>query len=74
PLAAPLMLGLGVDSLSMSSGSLLKVKWVMRSFARSNARQLTNLALKMEDSSQVINFMQGALDDMGLGRLIRPGR
>jgi len=74
PLAAPLMLGLGVDSLSMSSGSLLKVKWVMRSFSRSNARQLTNLALKMEDSSQVINFMQGALDDMGLGRLIRPGR
>lgn len=74
PLAAPLMLGLGIDSLSMSSGSLLKVKWVMRSFARSNARQLTKLALKMEDARQVINFMQGALDDMGLGRLIRPGR
>jgi phosphotransferase system enzyme I (PtsP) len=74
PLAAPLMLGLGVDSLSMSAGSLLKVKWVMRSFARSNARQLTNLALKMEDAGQVINFMKGALDDMGLGRMIRPGR
>jgi phosphotransferase system enzyme I (PtsP) len=74
PLAAPLMLGLGVDSLSMSSGSLLKVKWVLRSFARSNARQLTNLALRMEDASQVINFMKGALDDMGLGRLVRPGR
>jgi phosphotransferase system enzyme I (PtsP) len=68
------MLGLGVDSLSMSSGSLLKVKWVMRSFARSNARQLTNLVLRMEDATQVVNFMGGALDDMGLGRLVRPGR
>ena len=74
PLAAPLMLGLGVDSLSMSSGSLLKVKWVIRGFSRSNARQLSKLALRMENSSQVKNFMEGALDDMGLGRLFRPGR
>ena len=74
PLATPLMLGLRVDSLSMSAGSLLKVKWVMRSFSRSNARQLTQLALRMEDASQVKNFMEGALDDMGLGRLVRPGR
>ena len=72
PLAAPLMLGLGVNSLSMSSGSFLKVKWVIRSFSRSNARQLTKLALRMEDANQVINFMQGALDEMGLGRLVRP--
>lgn len=74
PLATPLMLGLGVDSLSMSSGSLLKVRWVMRSFSSSNARQLTRLALRMEDARQVKSFMEGALDDMGLGRLVRPGR
>jgi phosphotransferase system enzyme I (PtsP) len=74
PLAAPLLLGLEVDSLSMSAGSLLKVKWVIRSFSRSHARQLTNLALRMEDASQVRNFMGGALDDMGLGRLVRPSR
>lgn len=74
PLAAPLLLGLGIDSLSMSSGSLLKVKWVMRSFSRSNARQLTRLSLRMENSRQVRNFMEGALDDMGLGRLVRPSR
>lgn len=74
PLATPLLLGLGVDSLSMSSGSLLKVKWVMRSFSRSNARQLTRHALRMESTTQVKNFMEGVLDDMGLGRLVRPGR
>jgi phosphotransferase system enzyme I (PtsP) len=58
----------------MSSGSLLKVKWVMRSFSRSNARQLAQLALRMDDAGQVKRFMEGALDDMGLGRLVRPGR
>ncbi len=69
PLAAPLLLGLGVDSLSMSSGSLLKVKWVIRSFSRSQARQLTKLTLRMESANQIKSFMEGALDDMGLGRL-----
>lgn len=74
PLATPLLMGLGVDSLSMSSGSLLKVKWVLRSFSCSNARQLSRLALRMENAEQVARFMEGALDDMGLGRLVRPGR
>ncbi|VAW81694.1 FIG001592: Phosphocarrier protein kinase/phosphorylase, nitrogen regulation associated, partial [hydrothermal vent metagenome] len=32
PAAALLLLGMGVDSLSMSSASLLRVKWVLRSF------------------------------------------
>ena len=74
PLAAPLLLGLDVDSLSMSSGSLLKVKWVIRSFNRNHARQLTKLALRMDNANQVKSFMEGALDDMGLGRLSRASK
>jgi phosphotransferase system enzyme I (PtsP) len=74
PLAAPLMLGLDVDSLSMSSGSLLKVKWVIRSFSRSHARQLTKHAMRMESAAQVKGFMEGALEDMGLGRLSRASK
>jgi len=74
PLATILMMGLGVDSLSMSAGSLNKVKWVVRSFSVSRARQLLQAALRMEDAQQVRRFMEGALDDMGLGGLFRPGR
>jgi len=74
PLAAPLLLGLGVDSLSMSSGSLLKVKWVIRNFNRNHAKQLVNHALRMENALQVKHFMEGALDDMGMGRLVRPSQ
>ncbi|MEJ2575298.1 MAG: phosphoenolpyruvate--protein phosphotransferase [Gammaproteobacteria bacterium] len=74
PLATILLIGLGVDSLSMSAGSVLKVKWVVRSVSVSRARQLFKAALRMEDAQQVRRFMEGALDDMGLGGLVRPGR
>jgi phosphotransferase system enzyme I (PtsP) len=74
PLATILLMGLGVDSLSMSAGSLMKVKWVVRSFSVSRARQLLHAALRKEDAQQVRRFMEGALDDMGLGGLFRPGR
>ncbi len=74
PLATILLMGLGVDSLSMSAGALMKVKWVVRSFSVLRARQLLQAALRMEDAQQVRRFMEGALDDMGLGGLFRPGR
>jgi phosphotransferase system enzyme I (PtsP) len=73
-MAAVLLLGLGVDSLSMSAGALLRVKWAIRSFSRSRARQLLLAALRMEDAGQVRRFLQGALEDMGLGGLVRAGR
>ena len=74
PLATILLIGLGFDSLSMSAGSLLRVKWVTRSVSVSRARQLLKAALRMEDAQQIRRFMEGALDDMGLGGLVRPGR
>ena len=74
PLATILLMGLGVDSLSMSAGALMKVKWVVRSFSVLRARQLLQAALRMEDAQQVRRFMESALDDMGLGGLFRPGR
>jgi len=74
PLAAVLMVGLGVDSLSMSAGSLLKVKWVIRSCSQSRARQYLNMVMRMEEADQVKRFMEGVLDDMGLGGLFRPGK
>ena len=72
PLAAVLLMGMGVESLSMSAGSLLKVKWVIRSFSKSRARQLVQVALRMEDAQQVHRFMEGVLAEMGLGGLVGP--
>ena len=74
PLASILLVGLGVDTLSMSVGSLLRVKWVVRSISRMRARQLLSVALRMEDASQVRRLMEATLDELGLGGLIRPGK
>lgn len=74
PLAAVLLLGMGVDSLSMSAGSLLKIKWVIRSYSRARAKSLLQAALRMTDARQVRELMEKSLDDMGLGGLVRPGK
>ncbi|MEJ2611238.1 MAG: phosphoenolpyruvate--protein phosphotransferase [Candidatus Thiodiazotropha sp.] len=74
PAAAILLLGIGVDSLSMNGGSLLQVKWVLRSFSLSRARELLQTALRCEHASEVKALLANALEDMGLGGLMRAGR
>ena len=74
PAAAVLLLGMGVDSLSMNGGSLLRVKWVLRSFSRSRARELLQTSLRFERASEVKTLLANALEDMGLGGLMRAGR
>jgi phosphotransferase system enzyme I (PtsP) len=74
PLAAPLLLGIGVDHLSMGAGSLLRVKGVIRSISRARARELLRVALKCETGQAVRQLLVDALEQIGLGGLVRPGR
>jgi phosphotransferase system enzyme I (PtsP) len=71
PLAVPLLLGLGVHSLSMGAGSLLRVKWVIRSFSRARAKELLAAALKCEQASSVRRLLVDALGEVGLSGLVR---
>jgi phosphotransferase system enzyme I (PtsP) len=74
PLAVVLLVGMGVTSLSMSAGSLLRAKRVIRSFSTSRARELLRTALRFEDGVAVHHLMEGALEEVGLGGLVRPGK
>ncbi len=74
PLATALLLGMGVESLSMSANSLLRVKWVVRSLSRTRSRDLLQAALQLEEAQAVRRLMREALEDMGLGGLVRPGK
>ena len=74
PEAAPLLLGMGVNSLSMSAGSLLRVKRVIRSFSCTEAREMLQAAIACEEAAAVHLLMKQQLEDKGLGGLIRPGR
>jgi len=73
PASALALVGMGVDSLSMSSGSLLRVKWTIRSFTKHKAEQLVNKALALESYKDIDALFTQALIDAGLSGLTRAG-
>lgn len=74
PSAALLLLAMGVDSLSMSAASLLRVKWVIRTVRYATAREILDDVLKQEDGRAVRALLCKCLEDAGLGGLVRAGR
>jgi len=73
PLASLLLLGMGVDSLSMSTGSLLRVKRVIRSFTQNEAEDLLQDVLRLDDAELVRGVLVTALERKGIGGLVRAG-
>jgi len=73
PVSALALVGMRVDSLSMSASSLLRVKWAIRSFSKSRVEQLVNEALNMEDCLAINSLFKDALIDAGLSGLVQAG-
>ncbi len=73
PMGAVLLLGMGIDVLSMSAGSLPRIKWVIQSFQQTDARQLLVAALECRRPMQIRTMLSQALEERGLGGLIRAG-
>jgi len=74
PAAALLLIGMGIDSLSMSASSLNRVKWLVQSFSTQRAREILDEVMQMEDAASIRNFLNNELEQAGLGGLIRAGR
>lgn len=74
PSAVVLLLAMGFDTLSMNARTLPRVKWVIRQFKMSQAKALLDEVLKMDDPKEVRLHMENALEEAGLGGLIRAGR
>ncbi len=74
PAAAILMIGLGMDALSMSASSLPRIKWVIRTFSFDRARGLLHEVLDMEDPHEIRAHLNAALEHAGLGGLVRAGK
>jgi phosphotransferase system enzyme I (PtsP) len=68
PAGALLLLGMGVDALSMSPASLARVKLVIRTFTLQRARELLDAALAMEDGFSIHGLMNGSVREAGLTR------
>jgi phosphotransferase system enzyme I (PtsP) len=66
---ALVLLGMGVDALSMSPASFERVKLVIRTFTLKRARALADQALGQEDERQVRGLLNDALEDAGIGSI-----
>lgn len=74
PLAVLLLLAMGFDTLSVNATSLPRIKWVIRNFSMLKAQQLLEEVLAMDDPIEIRCHMELALEEAGLGGLIRAGK
>ncbi|MFA9419636.1 MAG: phosphoenolpyruvate--protein phosphotransferase [Gammaproteobacteria bacterium] len=74
PLGVMALLGLGINILSMSAGSLLRAKKVIKSFSSSELAEMFEEAILMADAEDIREFYTGKLEERGLGGLIRAGK
>ncbi|CEG59493.1 phosphoenolpyruvate--protein phosphotransferase [Legionella micdadei] len=74
PLAVMLLLAMGFDTLSMNSTSLPRVKWVIRNITLAHARKVLADVLELEHPAEIRLHLQRALEEEGLGTLVRAGR
>ncbi|HHY36809.1 MAG TPA: phosphoenolpyruvate--protein phosphotransferase [Firmicutes bacterium] len=65
-LATPLLLGFGLDELSMSPSSLPRVKQVIRSLSWRDARQMANHALGLNTAGEIKAYMERCLGNLKL--------
>ncbi len=71
PVAVILLVAMGFDTLSMNSSSLPRVKWVIRNISLAKARKILSDVLEMEHASDIRQHLYEALEQEGLGGLIR---
>ncbi|MDH3537556.1 MAG: phosphoenolpyruvate--protein phosphotransferase [Gammaproteobacteria bacterium] len=74
PLGVMALLGMGIDTLSMSVGSLLRAKKVIISFSYVELTDLLQQAIAMPDAFAIRQMYATKLDERGLGGLIRAGK
>ena len=74
PMGVMALIGLGIESLSMSAGSLLRAKKVIRSFSKFDLSEYVTVAKSLNDAQDVREFYGEKLEAQGLGGLVRVGK
>ena len=61
-MAAPLLLGLGLDEFSMSATSILSIRKLMRSLSKAEMTELANKAINLDTMEEVVELVQSAIN------------
>ncbi len=72
PLAVMLLLGMGVEMLSMSSFSLPKIKYLIRHLSHADAKRWLNQALQLDHERKIREMLGAELEQQQLGYLLAP--
>jgi signal transduction protein with GAF and PtsI domain len=70
PQSAVLLVGMGINALSMASSCIRRVKLAVGKFTRGQARFLARAAISAEDTQEVREILSGAFANVGLGNVI----
>ena len=73
PRAAPLLVAMGFDQLSMNAGSLSVIKRVLSGFSRDELSQLMATLRPLRSAQEVVSALDHALGDRGLDIFLRRG-
>lgn len=69
---AVLCIGMGYDVLSMNATNIPRVKWVIRNITLTNCRRIVAKVLRMNDGSQILNFIREQMYGLGLDKALPP--
>lgn len=73
PRAAPLLVAMGFDQLSMNAGSLSVIKRVLSAFSRDELSQLMATLRPLRSAQEIVSALDQALGDRGLDIFLRRG-
>ncbi len=74
PLCVLLLMAMGFDTLSMNSASLPRIKWIIRNVSIASARKILSDVMELWHPQEIRLYLQKALEQEGLGSLIRSGK
>ncbi|MFV0380298.1 MAG: phosphoenolpyruvate--protein phosphotransferase [Anaerorhabdus sp.] len=60
-LAAPVLLGLGLDEFSMSASSILPARKIIRSLSKKDMEEMANKALELSTMEEVVDFVRSTI-------------
>jgi phosphotransferase system, enzyme I, PtsP len=74
PASALVLMAMGADSLSMNLGSVLKIKWLIRSIRYEAAQDFLAEVMTLDHAAIIRERANGFLDQHGLSGLLRVGK
>jgi phosphotransferase system enzyme I (PtsP) len=74
PAGAVILMAMGYEMLSMNASNLPKVKSVIRGVTQEWAKELLAEVMQLENAQVITATIELALEKVGLGRMIGPGR